>query len=362
MKPAAKGIFVFILSAGFIALICFSDHRRFTVPAEFFLKIILLYVLTKLFVKKVVRNKSLKDRYRNVLLVMYTLTGFLLLLEIIFMGIPVSNATGSSKASWVWFDFFWHPVNELGYRDKPVTTDGSKLHVLVVGDSFTAGHGIRFTSDRFTDQLQQRLGDSYRIYNLGKNGSDTKDEYQSLLAYPVKPDAIILQYFGNDIEGAAGKIKSAAKLYTAYEELHGWSRWIILHSYLLNFIYWNLSPKENHYREFLAAYYADPVTLSNHLHDLEQVIAYAHTNSIPLVVLIIPFLNVSPDLSDFYVQPVSRFLSQHQVEVANAGDWLGAVPMNDRVVNKTDGHASVRVNGIMADHLAEMIGKLRLKK
>ncbi|MBI1879239.1 MAG: hypothetical protein HYR94_13645, partial [Chloroflexi bacterium] len=60
-----------------------------------------------------------------------------------------------------WMERYWQPINSLGYRDREWTPDevSGKLKVMVVGDSLAAGLGIENYQDRFSNKLNQLLGD-----------------------------------------------------------------------------------------------------------------------------------------------------------------------------------------------------------
>jgi predicted CopG family antitoxin len=79
-----------------------------------------------------------------------------------------------------------------------------------VGDSFTAGHGLKSVDDRFSNMVGKELNKKSKnidIINIGKPNLDSRSEYEEmknvLYLTRIKPQKIILQYFGNDIEGVA---------------------------------------------------------------------------------------------------------------------------------------------------------------
>ena len=52
--------------------------------------------------------------------------------------------------------------------------------MLIVGDSFTSGHGLKSADERYGNILADKIGKEYVTYNLGISGSDTRDEYARL--------------------------------------------------------------------------------------------------------------------------------------------------------------------------------------
>ena len=89
----------------------------------------------------------------------------------------------------------------MGYRDSEPKSENEKPNVLIIGDSFVAGHGIKY-EEMFSNILKNKLKEEYNIFNLGVCGSHTDREFDSLLNYPIKADIIILGYYHNDIESA----------------------------------------------------------------------------------------------------------------------------------------------------------------
>ena len=122
---------------------------------------------------------------------------FLLCLEICFMFVPRSHGVGASLGARIEHGMFWGQLIlwdigtwSHGYQKNP------KKIVLVVGDSFTEGHGIRHADLRYSNLLGEKLGAAFQVYNLDRVGADTPEEYVNLTAYPLEPDYLVLQYFG----------------------------------------------------------------------------------------------------------------------------------------------------------------------
>jgi hypothetical protein len=329
--------------------------------AEVLFRLYVLVVTTKLFVVYGVRSIKLNNFTRNFSVVLYSILLVFILLDVAFIFIPLSNVSGRSKASEIWFKYYWNPKNELGYRDRTISDEKNKRKILILGDSITAGHGIKNARDRYTDQLQKKIGDRYRIYNLGMNGSDTEDEYQRLLSYPVKPDILVLQYFGNDIERVAIRTGATHKsLAGPYGDINWLTKWALRHSYFLDFIFWQIPRKDMGYWEYLEAAYTNREILELHLQDLNKIVVYAQSHNVPLVVIMFPFLKISLDKSKFYIEPVSDFLKRNHIRVEDVSGWVSNVRVDKRMVNKTDGHPSVLVHEIIADHLFAIINDLSL--
>src|SRR5262245_1873703 len=66
------------------------------------------------------------------------------------------SGTGTGKAAQRWHQENWKPINSLGYRD--VEFDGSSANpqIAFLGDSFTAGAGVKF-EETYADIVRKRL-------------------------------------------------------------------------------------------------------------------------------------------------------------------------------------------------------------
>src|SRR5690606_22359135 len=103
-----------------------------------------------------------------------------------FMFFAQTHGVATTKASALWVDKFYKPVNSLGYRDREPRPDSLKKVVLFVGDSFTAGYGNNYVRERFSDMVASRLDTAvYDVYNLGIPGIDTRAEVKRLREYPL---------------------------------------------------------------------------------------------------------------------------------------------------------------------------------
>jgi hypothetical protein len=111
--------------------------------------------------------------------------------EAVFTLTPQSHAVGYTLAARLWYERYWNFGNALGYRDRE-HDDTSATKIFVLGDSFVRGLGLPDPGKRLSNLLQERLGPTRRVYNLGWNGVDTREEYRHLVAHPLKPNVVIL--------------------------------------------------------------------------------------------------------------------------------------------------------------------------
>ncbi|GAB3167983.1 SGNH/GDSL hydrolase family protein [Telluribacter humicola] len=319
--------------------------------------LLLIIEILRIFYYGVVKSKS-KGILANIVTFVVPLAVLLIFLEIVFMYVPQSHEGVLSKASRIWWAKYWNPINSQGYRDKEISSDTTKTNVLVIGDSFAAGHGLENLDDRFSNQLEQKLGpDKYTVYNLGVSGSDTRDEAARLMKYPVKPDVIVLQYFPNDVEKVGREKGLSLSGAEPYGDLKGPLSTIVKRFYLPNFIYWQLPHTAfSTFEQFVKQAYTDTTVLNAHLQDLSQMLAYRDSTGADMYAVFVPFL-FQLDKSAQYTKPVEDFLRSKGVKVVTLTDGVKNIPAKERVVGKNDGHAGPPVNVLMADRVYEAMRK-----
>lgn len=280
----------------------------------------------------------------------------LIFFEIGFMFFPQTHGIATTRASILWVDKYYKPVNSLGYRDREPDLNTRKKVILFVGDSFTAGYGNKYVKERFSEIVYSRLDTAvYDVYNLGIPGMDTRGEAGKLREYPLKPDVIVLAYFFNDIEVAAADHGYQAKIPPMYSGIPQPLKSLVIRLYFPNFIYWHL-PNNSHQilDQFVRKCYGDPHILQTHLNDLADIIRYKEENQAEMITVMIPYL---PDLdySARFTTPVSDYLEQNGVTVVTIEEEVSKLSLRERVVNNMDSHASFKVNEIIAQKLLKVI-------
>jgi len=322
---------------------------------------LLLIELLRMFYYGVIKNPTTNKIIANLATFGIMVVWLVGVLEIIFMFISQSHEGDLSKASQIWFAKYWKPITTEGYRDFPKTKAETKKKVLVLGDSFAAGHGLENTEDRFSNQLEQKLGaDKFAVYNLGVSGSDTRDEFQRLQKFPVKPDVLVLEYFPNDIEKAARDAKLTLAEFKPYDDIKvpGVGS-LVMRFYLPNYIYWqfpHMPPAS--ITDFVQKSYTDTTILNPHLRDLQQIVDYAQQSKSPMYVVMVPFLQ-NVEKSNGYTKPIENFFVNQKIPVVRLSDFLESIPPKERIVGKNDGHASAKVNSVIAQQLYESMKEVR---
>ena len=108
----------------------------------------------------------------------------------------------------------YYQKDKWGFRDSNLPLLNEKPNIIIVGDSFIFGGGLKTPEERYSNILRARLPE-YHIINLAKSGATTADEAVMLLQHH-RPEAqtayIVLNYVFNDIEDAIPHDKKLKKI------------------------------------------------------------------------------------------------------------------------------------------------------
>jgi hypothetical protein len=95
-------------------------------------------------------------------------------------------------------------INPQGFRDtkdfNKVDLNSEKIRVMILGDSFMYGKGVR-ADENVPNLLQTKLKGRYEFFNFGMIGWGIDQMYLSYQKYKdvIKPDIVILAYIDDDL-------------------------------------------------------------------------------------------------------------------------------------------------------------------
>ncbi|MEM0998765.1 MAG: GDSL-type esterase/lipase family protein [Bacteroidota bacterium] len=319
---------------------------------------------------------ELPNRRKNLVMVIGGLFFGVLVMEIPFMFIPYSHGNGNTYSSRIWFDRYWE-LNRFGYRDAEWELNGNSTRprLFVLGDSFVAGHGIEDPAERFSDRLAARLNSQIQVFNLGKNGANTRAQFDSLDAFPLVPQILILSHIPNDIEGLRMPRKSEGSHYP--QPIYRGSVPPFLEvlsrgSFFLNYGYWKFNGfiegfEVNEEKERTADFgdhyirlYDEAAVARVHRRHLEMIIDWCRHRQVKLLVLTFPELFESGiDFSQSHVnEPLAEWLTERNIPVVHAYDVIRGLPEADRIVNYNDLHPSAAAHAAVAEQLRWELARL----
>ncbi len=278
------------------------------------------------------------------------------ILEIFYTYYTPSTNVFTDLSNKIWQKKYWNPINSLGYRDVEPVENGGKKNILITGDSFVAGHGVRY-EDVFSSVLKKELSQEYNVFNLGVCGSHTEREYDSLLTYPIKPDIIILGYYHNDIESAMIKHNIQPKISNPKDKLSSFSKFLIDNSLFLNFIF-SIKAKSQISAEFMESEQNDILLYLNEdiwntqKQSLKKFKEYSNENNVRLIIVFIPGLGEGIAFTNVIAgKKIEDFCREENIEFINIYQHIKNLPASKRIANKFDQHPSPEVHKIIAKEL-----------
>ena len=176
-------------------------------------------------------------------------------------GCDQTDALTNTLVSTAWYARHWH-TNNSGLRDNvnyPNALTPGKRRVTFVGDSFTAGFGVKDVEDRFANRIR-RLHPDWEVHAIAQPGLDTSTEVEIMHNLTVtnhyRLDQVVLVYNMNDIgEVMPAWIEGYKKMMTDGFR----NSWLCRNSYFVNLFYhrWQMRQNaylQNYYDEVDAAY------------------------------------------------------------------------------------------------------------
>jgi lysophospholipase L1-like esterase len=200
----------------------------------------------------------------NLLVLFVLLAAGLLAGEIYYRFVyDATDALEYNKVSVRWFERYYHQ-NSWGCRDNVEYANAiqpGKRRITFLGDSFTAGHGVKEVEALFAFRLRQAHPD-WEIHVLARPGFDTSNELQSMITFftnHYQVDEVVLVYCLNDIGDLLPE--GTAAIQRVYDEVEH-SGWLRRHSYFVNTVYNRLSlswnPDLKQYFQLILAAYRGP--------------------------------------------------------------------------------------------------------
>lgn len=258
-----------------------------------------------------------------------------------------------------WDREYWHPLNELTFRDYEIGRDpgDSVIRTLVLGDSFAAGFGVQTIEQTFPHLLQDDLGDDYHVYLVAHAGWNTDSQVRDLPTYPIPPDLIIHSYFLNDISYLSGELLAQwhAIIKAPAEAINT----LVDNFYIAEFLYYNIylqymAGGDASYNSGILASYLDDRFWIPHSEDLIKLLDYAKLKDSDYLVLLWPSL-ANVEGSRQITDKVAGFYHEQGISVINLAEDLRFCASRDLVVNPFDAHPSPRTHQFAADRLYEFM-------
>jgi hypothetical protein len=264
-----------------------------------------------------------------------------------------TDSGGGTLWSMRWFELYWNPINELGYRDYSVNKPTGVFHITSVGDSFAAGHGVKRVDDLLNYELVERLGPDYTTSIVAWRGWTTQQQLDALREYPIEADYVVLSYMLNDIHPAAIDTGVVAPL--AYKQTNSALIWLSQRFYLADLIWYSLAipDRRGEYFDNLIAAFKDEETWKNHSAELQALTDHVTAQEAKLIVVAWPFLGrIQQSQAD--IDQIERFFNEQAVPVVDMGEVLKNEPLSRVVASVFDSHPSAYSHQLAAEAIYDV--------
>lgn len=275
--------------------------------------------------------------------------------------VDTTDSFGVNKITQRWMERYWEK-NNVKSRDNidysyPYASDARR--VTFIGDSFTAGHGIKDVRNRFVNLIRERRS-GWEVHSLAANGYETDNEMEMIRRMSEQGyrwDWVVLVYNFNDISPLVPQTDSIYRSVEAFEqELGWWSR----NSYFLNTLafraYAGRHPEFGNYFDWVAESYFGPAweQQSKQLYDLGL---YLQQHGGKLLVVTFPLLtNRGADYKFHKVrQRMAEFWQKLQVPHLDLYGTYEGLTDEEIVVNAYDAHPNERAHTLAADAIEAFV-------
>lgn len=313
-------------------------------------------------------NKNRWLRCWNVALSGWMFLAFLTVCELVFaLFVHHTDATNATNISKRWITrHIDGEQNDIGFRDTrdfPKSLPEGGKRVCFFGDSFTAGHGVEDSSDRFSDLIAERLEarqpGKYVINNLGQLGYDAsliEGLVRAALIEGNQMDVVVYVYMMNDIEGFDPRTQEVIQEMQKQPP----QPFLIRHTYFLNWLCFRTmqatGPRAGRYFSHLVdSYETQPWDdLAAKLRQLHENCAAHHVD---FRMVIFPFLHdLGPDypFRSAHAKLV-QFCQSEGIPVLDLEPILTPHVDEGLKVNPFDSHPNERAHKLAADAIEHQL-------
>lgn len=270
-------------------------------------------------------------------------------------------------------------LNSEGFRDveHPIARDPAKKRMLIVGDSFAFGWGIRLLDDRIGEQVASRLakatGEQWEVINASRPNSDTLDEIGYLnQMIKFKPDVVVLIYIFNDIDYLIPSQAKTSLLRNSFVRFLWRNSYLFQELFMrIRVIYYRFRPVtrlsgnpsapiaasgELTDAEFAA--YANPGLMSRHMADVARFVSISQQAGAQ--VLVVPYdlaVTIQANAQVRYTEFLRQTVANHVPTCSLEHTWEGH-SFRELTLNPRDGHPNEGSIRLAADAISKcmMVG------
>ncbi|MHC4706724.1 MAG: SGNH/GDSL hydrolase family protein [Planctomycetota bacterium] len=258
-------------------------------------------------------------------------------------------------------------INSAGFRDREydeAKTEGT-YRIIVLGDSTTAGNGVRDLDKTYTKLLEKRLnadahpGRRFQVLNMGVGGYHTMQEVETLRAKGMQyePDLVLLTFCMNDFDlhadGGVHRKLSRMKQYSFQDTDTTLYNSVLRRSRLAFILHHRLKSPRSEYEQWYANDVLDgesPVAAGlKLLSELQQ------KHGFPALVLILP--EFSAPFDQYQSRPIHKkvFAAAEGLPGITVVDLLEGFAKLDTNAKKFAREDSLHMNEVGHEAMAEVL-------
>ena len=314
---------------------------------------------------------------KKIIVVLLSVIFTLAILEVVFRNYVAVTSERPALVRNNWLKKYWWPVNNMGYRDYDHHPGDlkKKKNIIIVGDSITAGYGIKDYRDRYPNILENKLGSEWEVINISMPGWNMRQKVAAVLKYPYIKEAklIIIQYYCDDLFPEIMTYCGVPPIASA--------DWIIPESplcpileksYFLNYVYWRIYEITYRFRKQLLKKNDDYLNcalinrekvMKDTLDGFKDIISVCEKNDIRLVILNTPHLGFNEKFADKVNaswECVQSVFSKNYIPTIDITSRYNKHKISSLRVNYSDCHPNEKAHRIIADTLFDELSKRNL--
>lgn len=272
-----------------------------------------------------------------------------------------TDALAYTKVSRRWLDRYWK-ANSAGVRDNVEYSLGIKpgaRRITFIGDSFTAGHGVKNVEDRFVNRLRRQHSE-WEVHCLAELGMETGDQIRYLQEWLQRGyalDQVVLIYCLNDVSDLVPAWTETRERILGIANRDGW--WL-QNSYLINTLAHRYhamrDPDLRNYFQFVKDTATGPVWEAQ-MRRLAKLRQLVESRGGRLLVVTFPFLHQLGPGYEFQAvhDSLQRFWREQQVPYLDLLNVYAGQPKYRVTVNSFDSHPNEFAHALAATAIGEFL-------
>lgn len=289
---------------------------------------------------------------RIIMLPLYSIFTLYIILESVFTLVPFYTQNHYSPLSKNYLHQHWK-LNADGIRDKEMIDyfNPNLETIIVIGDEFTLGLGLKSNYSRFVDIIRNKLKGCYNVVLLGKIRGNANTAYSMIQNIPIFPSAVLYIHSADDILDNFGDGEIIPEIQATPQALDD-------NSYLMDYVNEFQPHNFKSYLDTLSWYYNQSDLSNLHKNKLGGIIHYSQFKDYRLGVVLVPLIrnNEVLEYSDStMIKPISNFLSYNATPKLNLTSTIKAVSKNKRKASKYSNYPSVYLHQKIADSIIRFL-------